>query len=68
MSDDQPEIDDRHDSIVVEGDDTDHVLPPQELDPYTPESYPTGKERTALWIALAVIVVVLVIVIVAAVR
>lgn len=68
MSDDQPDIDDRRDSLIVEGDDTDHVLPPQELDPYTPEPEPTGKERTALWIALAVIVVVLVIVIVAAVR
>jgi hypothetical protein len=68
MSDEQPEVDDRHDSLVVEGDDSDHVLPPLELDPFTPEPDPTGKARTALWIALAVIVVVLAIVIVAAVR
>jgi hypothetical protein len=68
MSDEQPEVDERHDSIVVEGDDADHVLPPQELDPFTPEPDPTGKARTSLLVALGVIVVVLVIVIVAAVR
>jgi hypothetical protein len=69
MSDEQPEVDDRHDSLVVEGDDADHVLPPQELDPFTPEpDAPTEKARWALWIALAAIVVVLVVVIVAAVR
>jgi hypothetical protein len=68
MSDDQPEVDDRHDSLVVEGDDVDHVLPPQELDPYTPEPDPEGRARTAVWIALAVLVIVLVVVIVAAVR
>jgi hypothetical protein len=32
MTDEQHDIDDRHDSIVVEGDDKDHVLPPTELD------------------------------------
>jgi hypothetical protein len=69
MSDEQPEIDERHDSLVVEGDDRDHVLPPQELDPFTPEpDAPTAKARWALWIALATIVVVLVVVIVVAVK
>ena len=59
MSDDrQHEPDARHDSIVVEGDDPDHVLPPQELDPFTPEPNPTGGERRALWIALLTIAVV----------
>ena len=68
MSDHQPEVDDRHDSIVVEGDDPDHVLPPQELDPYTPEPDPPAKARAAMILALAVVVVVLVIVIVLAAR
>lgn len=64
----QHESDDRHDSIVVEGDDADHVLPPTELDPYTPEPEPAGKARTALWIALAVVVILIVAVLVATVR
>jgi hypothetical protein len=68
MSDEQPEVDDRHDSIIVEGDDADHVFPPQELDPYTPEPDPEGRARTALLIALGVLVLVIVIVVVAAVR
>jgi len=64
----QPEIDDRHDSIVVEGDDADHVLPPPELDPFTPEPAPPAKARGAMILALVVIVVVLVVVIVLAAR
>jgi hypothetical protein len=68
MSDEQPEVDDRHDSLIVEGDDVDHVFPPQELDPYTPEPDPEGRARTALWIALAVLVLGIVIVVIAAVR
>jgi hypothetical protein len=68
MSDEQPGVDDRHDSIVVDGDDPDHVLPPQELDPYTPEPNPPAKARGAMILALVVIVVVLVVVIVLAAR
>jgi hypothetical protein len=60
---DQPETDDRHDTIVVQGDDADHVLPPQELDPFTPETALPARGRIALWIALLAIVAVLVIVI-----
>jgi hypothetical protein len=60
----QPEIDDRHDTILVDGDDTDHVLPPQELDPFTPEPSPPARGRVALWIALVTIVAVLAVVIV----
>jgi hypothetical protein len=55
----QPEVDDRHDSILVEGSDRDHVLPPSELDPYTPEPRATAKARNVLWVALAIIVIVL---------
>jgi hypothetical protein len=60
---DQPETDDRHDTIVVQGDDADHVLPPQELDPFTPETSLPARGRTALWIGLLAIVAVLVVVI-----
>jgi hypothetical protein len=59
----QPETDDRHDTILVDGDDADHVLPPQELDPFTPEPSPPARGRGALWIALVTILVVLAVVI-----
>jgi hypothetical protein len=68
MSDRQPEVDARHDSIVVEGDDTGHVLPPSELDPYTPEPAPGTRAASALWIAIAVALVVVAVVIYAATR
>jgi hypothetical protein len=68
MSDRQPEVDDRHDSIVVEGDDAEHVLPPSELDPYTPEPAPTRRAASALWIAIVVLLVVVAVVIYAATR
>ena len=64
MSDHQPDPDERRDSIVVEGDDPDHVLPPQELDPFTPEPEPAPNARRALWIALLTIAVLLAVVIV----
>jgi hypothetical protein len=65
----QPEVDERDDSIVVEGDDRDHVLPPTELDPYTPDpAPPTSKARTALWLAIAILLVVVAIVVIAAIR
>jgi hypothetical protein len=60
----QPEVDDRHDSIVVEGEDADHVLPPQELDPFTPEPSPPRGTRLPLLIALLVIVALLAVVVV----
>jgi hypothetical protein len=51
-------MDDRHDSLVVEGDDSEHVLPPTELDPFTPEPKPPNrKARIGLAIALAILVV-----------
>ena len=59
-------MDDRHDSIVVEGDDPDHVQPAQDLDPFTPEPGPPAKARRAMIAALLVIVVVLVVVLVLA--
>jgi hypothetical protein len=68
MSDRQPETDARHDTIVVEGDDADHVQPPQELDPFTPEPSPPPHGRAALWIALAVLAVMVVVVLVAVIR
>jgi hypothetical protein len=68
MSDLQPETDGRHDTIVVEGDDVDHVQPPQELDPFTPEPSPAPHARFALWIALVVLVVMLAVVLFAVVR
>jgi hypothetical protein len=64
----QPEVDERDDSIVVEGDDRDHVLPPTELDPYTPEPAPPARARRALWAAVAIVVIVVAIVVYAAVR
>lgn len=68
MSDHQPEVDGRHDSIVVEGDDVDHVLPPSELDPYTPEPATSARTASALWIAILVLLVVAAAVIYAATR
>jgi len=59
---DQPEVDDRHDSLVVEGEDAEHVLPPTELDPYTPEPYAPPKARRAMMAALLVIVLLLIVV------
>jgi hypothetical protein len=65
----QPEVDERDDSIVVEGDDREHVLPPTELDPYTPDpAAPTEKARTALWLAIAVVLVVIAVLVIAALR
>lgn len=61
--DEQPEVDERHDSIVVEGDDPEHVLPPQELDSFTPEPAPT-KGRGAMVAALVVVVVLIVVVVI----
>ena len=66
MSERQPEVDDRHDSILVEGEDAEHVLPPSELDPFTPEPQPLRRLRGWLWLALATIAVVAAIVIYAA--
>jgi hypothetical protein len=66
MSERQREVDDRHDSIVVEGEDEEHVLPPSELDPFTPEPRPAWKSRLGLWLALLVIAVVVAIVVYAA--
>jgi hypothetical protein len=54
----QHEVDDRHDSLVVEGDDADHVLPPSELDPFTPEPAP-ARGRGAMIAVLALVVVLL---------
>jgi hypothetical protein len=64
----QPEVDERDDSLLVEGDDTGHVLPPTELDPYTPEPGPSAGASTALWAAIAIVLVVVAIVVIAAVR
>ena len=65
----QHDVDDRHDSLVVEGDDADHVLPPSELDPYTPEpAPPDGRARGVLAIALVILVVLVVIAIYGATR
>ena len=60
----QPEVDDRHDSLIVEGDDVDHVLPPQELDPFTPEPAPPRKARGAMMIALLIVVILLAVVVI----
>jgi hypothetical protein len=57
-----PEHDDRHDSIVVEGDDADHVLPPLEHDPFTPEPAPPAKARGAMIAALTIVVILLLVV------
>jgi hypothetical protein len=59
----QPEVDDRHDSILVEGSDRDHVLPPSELDPFTPEPRAPAQARNVLWLALAIAAIVLLVVI-----
>ena len=64
----QPEVDERDDSLVVEGDDRDHVLPPTELDPYTPDIAPPQRARKAMLIAVAILLVVIAIVVYAAVR
>jgi len=64
----QPEVDERTDSIVVEGDDAEHVFPPTELDPYTPEPGPSAGASTALWAAIAIVILVVAIVVIAAVR
>jgi hypothetical protein len=64
----QPEVDERNDSIVVEGDDRDHVLPPTELDPFTPDTTQTAKQRTALWVALIVVALAIVVIAVLSLR
>lgn len=64
----QPEVDERRDSIVVAGDDADHVLPPSELDPYTPEPHATASRKAALWVGLVVLVALVVLAVVLAVR
>ena len=64
----QPEVDERDDSLVVEGDDRDHVLPPTELDPYTPDFAPPPRAKRALWVAIAILLVVVAIVVYAAIR
>jgi hypothetical protein len=64
----QPEVDGRHDSIVVDGDDGGHVLPPTELDPYTPEPAPAPRATAALWIAIVILLVVVAAVVYAATR
>jgi len=65
----QPEVDARDDSLVVEGDDRDHVLPPTELDPFTPDpGAPNAKARTAMWLALAVVAIVVLAIVVAVLR
>jgi hypothetical protein len=62
----QPEVDARDDSLIVEGDDRDHVLPPTELDPFTPEpAAPTAKARTAMWLVLGVLAIVIVVILIA---
>ena len=66
MSQRQPEVDDRHDGLIVAGDDEDHVLPPSELDPFTPEPSPAPRPRIAIWLAIAVLVVLAAIVLYAA--
>jgi hypothetical protein len=53
-------VDERHDSIVVEGDDAGHVLPPTELDPYTPEpGARPGETRQLAAVYLSVAAVLL---------
>ena len=59
---DQPEVDARRDSLVVEGEDAEHVLPPTELDPYTPEPSAPRSARRAMMAAFLVIVILLVVV------
>ena len=57
----QHDSDRRHDSIVVEGDDADHVLPPTELDPFTPEPAPPPRARRAMIGALLLVIILLVV-------
>jgi hypothetical protein len=64
----QPEVDERHDSLLVEGEDADHVLPPTELDPYTPEPAPPARARMLMRAAIAIVLVVVLVIVVAAVR
>jgi hypothetical protein len=64
----QPEVDGRDDSLIVEGDDRDHVLPPTELDPYTPDFAPPQRARKAMLVAVAIVLVVVAIVVYAALR
>ena len=64
----QHDIDARHDSILVEGDDADHVLPPEELDPFTPEPAPTQDARNVMWVAVAIMVVIALILLYAVLR
>jgi hypothetical protein len=66
MRERQPEVDERRDSILVEGDDRDHVLPPSELDPYTPEPQPATKARVGIWLALLTLAIVVGIIVYAA--
>jgi hypothetical protein len=66
--DEQHEVDDRHDSIVIDGDDADHVFPPQELDLFTPEPEAPAAARNVLWIALAIAVIIILVTVYAAVR
>ena len=68
MTEHQSDVKGRHESIVVEGVDEDHVLPASELDPFTPEPEPGPRPRLAIWLALAVLVVLVAIVIFAAFR
>jgi hypothetical protein len=64
----QHEVDARHDSLVVEGDDAGHVLPPLELDPFTPEPAPPEKAQNVMWVAVAILVVILLVVLYAVLR
>ena len=64
----QQEVDGRDDSLIVEGDDRDHVLPPTELDPYTPDVSPPQRARKAMLVAVAILLVVVAIVVYAALR
>ena len=56
----QHDPDRRHDSIVVEGDDADHVMPPPELDPFTPEPAPPPLARRAMIGVLLLVIILLV--------
>lgn len=57
----QHDADRRHESILVEGDDADHVLPPPELDPFTPEPGPPPRARRAMIGALLLVIILLVV-------
>jgi len=58
----QHDVDERHDSILIEGDDADHVFPPPELDAFTPEPAPPEKARNVMWLAVAIVVVIVLVV------